>query len=91
MSNKLKLNIKTTPQIRSIYPTNHCFTMRNIASRGSGKTTFLIAFLWSLVYNKIIKEKDIYILFYISRSVYVERFRTSRKKYRTLNKRICRK
>lgn len=61
MSNKLKLNIKTTPQIRSIYPTNHCFTMRNIASRGSGKTTFLIAFLWSLVYNKIIKEKDIYI------------------------------
>ena len=35
--------------------------MKIIASRGSGKTTFLIAFLNSLTNKNIVKHKNIYI------------------------------
>ena len=59
---KPSLSIKTTEtQLKSIYPTKPTFTMKIIASRGSGKTTFLIAFLNSLINKNIVKHENIYI------------------------------
>ena len=58
---KPSLNLKTTETpLRNMYPTKPTFTMKIIASRGPGTTTFLTAFLNSLINERIIKHEDIY-------------------------------
>ena len=52
---KPTLNFETiSSQRKMIFPQIHVFTMKIIGKRGSGKTTFLLAFLSSLVQNNLI-------------------------------------
>ena len=44
-------------QSHIIYPQSHIFTMKIVGKRGSGKTSFLIVFLLSLVNNEIKKNE----------------------------------
>ena len=59
---KLSLNLRLNSQLKkSLFPSQHKFTMKIIGKRGSGKTTFSIHFLELLIKKGIVSYDDVWI------------------------------